>query len=172
LLNPNRNPDLTREDLEAWLGAYLGVTRILWLGDGIVGDDTDGHVDDLTRFVGTSTVVTCVEDDPADANYEPLRANLERLRGMRDEAGRPLRILALPMPGVIERDGQRLPASYANFYIANRIVIAPVYGHPNDARALDILRQALPDRRVIGIDSTELIWGLGSFHCLSQQEPR
>jgi agmatine deiminase len=171
LLNPNRNPDLTKSKIEQYLRDYLGVTIVLWLGEGIVGDDTDGHIDDLTRLVNPSTVVTVMEEDPADPNYPILRDNLRRLRLMRDQDGRPLNILELPMPGVIEYQGQRLPASYANFYIANHIVLVPTYRHSNDAKALAILQKAFPDRRVLGIDSTELIWGLGSFHCISQQEP-
>lgn len=171
LLNPNRNPSLSKGEIETVLGDYLGVSQVLWLGDGIVGDDTDGHVDDLARFVAADTVVTAVEDDPADENYEILRQNLDRLRRFRDPSGKPFRIVELPMPGRLERDGQRLPASYANFYIANGVVVVPVFRHPNDARALEILRGCFRDRRVVGIDSTDLIWGLGSFHCISQQEP-
>ncbi|HWY75544.1 MAG TPA: agmatine deiminase family protein [Verrucomicrobiae bacterium] len=171
LLNPNRNPQLNRAQIEQYLRDYLGVTNILWLGDGIVGDDTDGHIDDLTRFVNADTVVTVVEDDPADANHELLQENLKRLHALRLENGRSLRVVELPMPGVVEHQGQRLPASYANFYIANQIVLVPTYRHKNDAVALSTLQRLFPDRRVIGIDSTELIWGLGSFHCISQQEP-
>lgn len=171
LLNPNRNPHLNKSQIEQHLKDYLGVTNILWLGDGIVGDDTDGHIDDLTRFVSPNTVVTVVEEDPTDENYKLLQENLERLRTMKDETGRPLRVVELPMPGRVEHDGQRLPASYANFYIANGIVLVPTYRHANDKRALEILQREFQDRRVIGVDSTELIWGLGSFHCISQQEP-
>lgn len=171
LLNPNRNPQLTKGQIEQYLRDYLGVTNVLWLGEGIVGDDTDGHIDDITRFVNPTTVVTVVEEDPADANYELLQENLKRLHGLRDQDGRPLRIVELPMPGVVEHEGQRLPASYANFYIANEAVLVPTYRHPNDAKALAILQKEMPDRRMIGKDSTELIWGLGSFHCISQQEP-
>ncbi|MBX3745153.1 MAG: agmatine deiminase family protein [Verrucomicrobiae bacterium] len=171
LLNPNRNPDLTREAIERHLRDFLGVTHILWLGDGIVGDDTDGHVDDLTRFVNPDTVVTVVEEDPADENFELLRENRRRLATMTDERGRALRVLELPMPGRVEWDGQRLPASYANFYIANGRVVMPTFRHANDRRALEILQGAFPDRQVVGLDSVDLIWGLGSFHCLSQQEP-
>jgi agmatine deiminase len=171
LLNPNRNPQLSRAQIEQYLRDYLGVTNILWLGEGIVGDDTDGHIDDLARFVSPTTVVTVVEENPADANYHLLQDNLKRLRGFRDQDGHPLRVVELPMPGVVEHDGQRLPVSYANFYIANHAVIVPTYRQPNDARALAVLQREFPDRRVVGIDSTELIWGLGSFHCISQQEP-
>ncbi len=171
LLNPNRNPDLSKEQIEQYLKDYLGVTNILWLGDGIVGDDTDGHVDDLTRFVNPTTVVTIVEEDPQDENYHLLQENLKRLQTMKDQDGRPLRVVELPMPGLVEFDGQRLPASYANFYIANGIVLVPTYRHKNDQKAIDVLQREMPGHKVIGVDSTELIWGLGSFHCISQQEP-
>ena len=171
LLNPNRNPHLNQAQIEQYLKDYLGVTNILWLGDGIAGDDTDGHVDDLTRFVGPNTVVTVVEENPADENHRPLKDNLKRLCAMKDETGRPLRVVELPMPALREIDGQRMPASYANFYIANGIVLVPTYRDANDTRALEILQREFPGRRVIGVDSTELIWGLGSFHCISQQEP-
>ncbi len=171
LLNPNRNPQLNRQQIEQYLCDYLGATNVLWLGEGIVGDDTDGHIDDISRFVNPTTIVTVVEEDPADANYELLQENLRRLRGLRDQDGQPFRLVELPMPGLVEYDGQRLPASYANFYIANGIVLTPTYRHANDAKALAILQTEFPDHRVLGIDSTELIWGLGSFHCISQQEP-
>ena len=171
LLNPNRNPRLDRAGIEAHLRAYLGVRHILWLGDGIVGDDTDGHVDDLTRFVDPTSVVTVVEDDPADENYEPLQENLERLRAMRDQAGRPLTVTTLPMPRPLYHDGQRLPASYANFYIANGLVLLPAYDPERDAEAATILSRLLPDREIIPIDCTDLVWGLGAFHCVTQQWP-
>ena len=171
LLNPNRNPELGRAEIEQHLRSYLGVSHILWLGDGIAGDDTDGHVDDLTRFVDPATVVTVLEDDPADENYEPLQANLERLRGMRDQDGHPLRIVTLPMPRPLWHDGQRLPASYANFYIANGIVLLPTYDPEPDEQARAVLQALFPDREVIGIDCTDLVWGLGAFHCVTQQWP-
>lgn len=171
LLNKNRNPQLTKAQIEQFLCDYLGATNVLWLGDGIIGDDTDGHIDDLTRFVNPNTVVTIVEEDSQDENFEILQDNLKRLRTLKDEDGTPLRIVELPMPGRVEFDGQRLPASYANFYTANKIVLVPTYRHANDAKALAILQKEFPDRKVIGVDSTELIWGLGSFHCISQQEP-
>ena len=172
LLNPNRNPQLDRDSIERYLKDYLGVTHLLWLNAGIAGDDTDGHIDDIARFVDRTTIVTSFEDDPADINYAPLHENWLRLQRMRDEQGRQFRVIKLPMPGVVEHAGQRLPASYANFYVANEIVLVPTYRHPNDAKAVTILQQGFPHRRVIGVDSTELIWGLGSFHCLTQQEPR
>jgi agmatine deiminase len=172
LLNPNRNPQLDKRQIEQYLHAYLGATNILWLGQGIVGDDTDGHVDDLTRFVNATTVVTIVESDPHDDNYQLLQENLKRLRTMRDQDGQPLRIVELPMPGVVEYDGQRLPASYANFYIANNVVLLPTYRHVrNDAAAIRIMQELFPDRLVVGLDGTNLIWGLGSIHCLTQQQP-
>lgn len=171
LLNPNRNPRLDRAAIERYLRDYLGVTKILWLGDGIAGDDTDGHVDDLTRFVDERTVVTAVERDPADENYEPLQANLERLRGMTDQDGRPLRVVTLPMPRPLAREGQRLPASYANFYVANGLVLLPVYDPPRDEEASATLQHLFPGREVVGIDCTDLVWGLGAFHCVTQQWP-
>ncbi len=171
LLNPNRNPHLRREQIEQRLCDYLGVEKILWLGDGIVGDDTDGHVDDLARFVAPDTIVTVVEEDPSDANYAILQDNLARLQAMRDLHDQPLRIVPLPMPPAIVYQGQRLPASYANFYIANRVVLVPCFNHPNDQRAQQILQEWFPEREVVGLDCTELIWGLGAFHCLTQQVP-
>lgn len=171
LLNENRNPDLNRAQIETYLRDYLNVSKVLWLGDGIVGDDTDGHIDDLTRFVSADTVVTVVEPDPADENHAPLAENLRRLRTLTDQENRPLKIIELPMPRPIVVEDQRLPASYANFYIANGIVVVPTYRDPNDAVALERLRPLFPGREVIGLDSTDLVWGLGSFHCISQQEP-
>ena len=171
LLNPNRNPRLDREQIEAHLRAYLGVRHILWLGDGIVGDDTDGHVDDLSRFVNSTTVVTAVEDDPADENYEPLQENLERLRGMADQDGRPLTVVTLPMPRPLYYEGQRLPASYANFYVANRLVLLPAYDPERDREAAAVLSGVFPDREIVPIDCTDLVWGLGAFHCVTQQWP-
>jgi agmatine deiminase len=170
LLNPNRNPDLSREEIEQRLRDHLGVREILWLGDGIEGDDTDGHIDDLTRFVGERTVLTMVENDTSDANYAPLRANLERLRALTID-GKPLEIVELPMPGKIVREGQRLPASYANFYIANTSVLLPTFAGPNDEKAVAVLQRVFPTRRVVPIDCRELVWGLGAFHCLTQQQP-
>jgi len=171
LLNRNRNPSLSREEIEQRLRAYLGVSKVLWLGDGIEGDDTDGHVDDLTRFVDARTVVTVVEDDPADPNYAPLQDNLERLHGMTDQDGEPLRIVTLPMPRPLYQDGQRLPASYANFYVANEVVLLPVYDPSRDEIARATLQDLFPDRRVIPIDGTDLVWGLGACHCVTQQWP-
>jgi agmatine deiminase len=172
LLNPNRNPRLGREDIERHLRDCLGVTHFLWLGDGIAGDDTDGHVDDLTRFVDERTVVTVVEEDPYDENFKPLLENLERLRTMTDQDGRPLRVVELPMPRALYQDEQRLPASYANFYIANGVVLLPTYDPGRDEQARATLQELFPSRRVVGIDCTDLVWGLGAFHCVSQQWPR
>jgi agmatine deiminase len=171
LLNVNRNPDLDRAAIEERLRDYLAVERVLWLGDGIAGDDTDGHVDDLTRFVAPGVVVTVVEDDPSDENYAVLRDNLARLRGMRDARGRTLEVVTLPMPEPVVHDGQRLPASYANFYVANAAVLVPVFDCPNDRRALEAIARLFPDRRAVGIRATDLVWGLGAFHCLTQQQP-
>jgi agmatine deiminase len=147
------------------------VTHILWLGDGIVGDDTDGHVDDLTRFVSADTVVTVVEEDPQDENYEILQDNYRRLLTMRDQDGKPLKVITLPMPAADYIEEQRLPMSYANFYIANEQVLLPTYRDKNDARALEILQRCFSHHRVTGIDCKDLIWGLGSIHCISQQQP-
>ena len=171
LLNPNRNPSLSQHSIEMYLCDYLGVNQVLWLVDGIVGDDTDGHIDDLARFLNPTTIAVVTERNPHDANFEPLKENLERLRLMKDAEGRGFRIVELPMPGLIEYDGQRLPASYANFYIANGMVLVPTFRDKMDREALAILQREFPNRQVIGVDSTELIWGLGSFHCISQQEP-
>ncbi|HWB61476.1 MAG TPA: agmatine deiminase family protein [Chthoniobacteraceae bacterium] len=172
LLNPNRNPDLTKTEIEKRLTDFLGVRHILWLGDGIEGDDTDGHIDDLTRFVNRNTVVTVVEEDHDDANYFPLQENLSHLREMETEDGTPLNVFTLPMPSRIVRDGQRLPASYANFYIANKVVLLPVFKDVNDQWATAVLQKAFPERKVVPIDCRELIWGLGAFHCLTQQQPK
>ncbi len=171
LLNPNRNPNHTKADIAQALRDYFNVEHILWLGDGIAGDDTDGHVDDLTRFVGPSTVVTAVEADPADVNYHALRNNRERLEAMTDQDGNPLRIVELPMPQPIYHDGERLPASYANFYIANGVVLVPAYDQDSDEIARTVLQQCFPTRRIALIPSTDLAWGLGSFHCVTQQWP-
>lgn len=171
LLNKNRNPNLNQQQIEGYLQNYYGVEQVLWLGDGIVGDDTDGHIDDITRFVNEDTIVTVIEENKNDENYHILQENLQTLKTMRLLNGKQLNIVELPMPDAVYYDGQRLPASYANFYIANSAVVVPTYRSKNDDKALNILQQCFPDRKVIGIDSTHIIWGLGSFHCLSQQEP-
>jgi agmatine deiminase len=172
LLNPNRNPHLDRAALEERLAAYLGARQVIWLGDGIVGDDTDGHVDDLARFADPRTILTVIEQDPADGNYAALKDNRERLAAARDEAGRPFRVLELPMPPALYgREGRRLPASYANFYIANGRVLMPSYDARTDARAAAVLGAAFPEHRIVPIRSQELVVGLGALHCITQQQP-
>ena len=166
-----RNPWLSRRQLEHALCQYFGVSKILWLARGIAGDDTHGHVDDIARFVAPATVVAAVERDRSDANYEPLRENLRRLRQMQDERGRKLRVVPLPMPAPVYFNGQRLPASYANFYIANGLVLVPTFNDPNDRVALHTLARLFPDRRVVGIYSGDLVLGLGTLHCLTMQQP-
>lgn len=172
LLNPNRNPHLNQAQIEKILCDNFGVAQVLWLGDGIVGDDTDGHVDDITRFVNSDTVITVVEQDKKDDNYAPLQENLRELQKMRLANGKQLNIVELPMPAPLIVDGERLPASYGNFYICNAGVIVPTFNDKNDDKALDLLQSLFLDRPVIGLDSTRIVWGLGSFHCLSQQIPK
>ncbi len=171
LLNPNRNPHLNQAQIESVLRDYLGVSQVLWLNEGIVGDDTDGHIDDITRFVNADTVVTAVEHDRQDANYHALHENLLALRQMKTERGAKLNVLELPMPRPVITDGVRLPASYANFYIGNEIVLQPIFQDPADDAAVALIQQCFPTRRVIPIDCRELVWGLGTFHCLTQQQP-
>lgn len=171
LLNENRNPHLDQGQIEKYLYEYYGVTKILWLGDGIAGDDTDGHIDDLTRFVNADTVVTVVEENRSDENYAPLQENLKTLATLRLENGKQMNIAELPMPSPVVYDGMRLPASYANFYISNKYVVVPTFRDRNDDKALRVLEECFPGRTVVGLDSVDIIWGLGSFHCLSQQEP-
>ncbi len=171
LLNTNRNPHLNQQQIEEYLQNYYGVQQVLWLGDGIIGDDTDGHIDDITRFVSHDTVLTVVEENKSDENYHILQDNLKELKTMRLLSGKQLNVIELPMPTPVVYDDQLLPASYANFYISNAAVIVPTYRCANDDKALNIIQQSFPDRKVLGIDSTDIIWGLGSFHCLSQQEP-
>jgi agmatine deiminase len=171
LLNPNRNPQLGRGEIEQYLADYLGARQVLWLGSGIAGDDTDGHIDELARFVNPTTVVAAVEDDPKDENFEPLAENFRRLQTFTDQDGRALVVVPLPMPRPIYYNQQRLPASYANFYIANGLVIVPQFDDPADEQALDILRRLFADRQVVGLNAVDLAWGLGAFHCITQQEP-
>lgn len=171
LLHPNRNPQLNQQQIEDYLRHYYGVEQILWVSEGIVGDDTDGHIDDTVRFVNEDTVLAVVEENKSDENYALLQTNLKELKQMRLLNGRQLNIIELPMPDAVVYEGQRLPASYANFYIANAAVIVPTYRCSQDDKALQIIGDCFPGRKVTGIDSTDLIWGLGSFHCLSQQEP-
>jgi len=171
LLNDNRNPHLSQSEIETYLINYYGVDQVLWVKEGIIGDDTDGHIDDTVRFVNEDTVITVIEENKQDENYALLQENLADLKKMRLLNGKPLNIVELPMPEEVIYEDQRLPASYANFYIANDAVIVPTFRCSRDEKALQIIQGCFPDRRVVGIDSTEIIWGLGSFHCLSQQEP-
>ncbi|MEP6746251.1 MAG: agmatine deiminase family protein [Bacteroidota bacterium] len=171
LLNKNRNPQLNQDQIEEYLRNYYGVEQVLWVDEGIVGDDTDGHIDDTVRFVNEDTVITVIEENKADENYDLLQKNLAQLKQMRLLNGRQLNIVELLMPEELIYEDQRLPCSYANFYIANQSVIVPTFRSNRDNKAMQIIQDCFPGRKVIGIDSTDIIWGLGSFHCLSQQEP-
>ena len=171
LLNPNRNPSLRRTDIEERLTRWLGIQKVIWLHDGLEGDDTDGHIDDITRFVAPGTVVTVVEPDPKDANHAPLQENLARLRSAQDAKGQPLQIIELPMPPRSDGPHHRNPASHANFYIGNSAVLVPTFASPTDAIVLDRLRPFFPDRKVVGIDCRDLVAGLGAIHCITQQMP-
>ncbi len=166
-----RNPGMKREDYEKIFAEHLGIKNVIWLGSGVAGDDTHGHVDDITRFVSPDTVVTVVESNPHDPNYDPLRENIRRLREATDQDGKPVSIVELPLPSPISFKGVRLPASYANFYIANGVVLVPVFNDANDRVALDILADLFPDREVTGIYCGDLIWGFGAIHCMTQQQP-
>ncbi|QDV38187.1 agmatine deiminase family protein [Tautonia plasticadhaerens] len=167
-----RNPGLDRAGYEQLLRDYLGASKVIWLGRGIVGDDTHGHVDDIARFVDETTVVACVEENEGDPNHGPLRENLERLREATDQDHRPLRVVELPMPAPVVFDGQRIPASYANFYVANSVVLVPTFNDPKDRVALGILADLFPGRVVVGIHAVELVWGLGTLHCLTRDQPK
>lgn len=171
LLNSNRNPHLNQSQIEQFLCDYYGQDQVLWVSEGIVGDDTDGHIDDTVRFVNEDTVVTVVENDKVSENFSLLQQNLRELKAMRLLNGKQLNIVELPMPAPVIYEDQMLPASYANFYISNGHIIMPTYRCSNDDKAMQILQTCFPNREVVGIDSTDIIWGLGSFHCLSQQEP-
>lgn len=171
LLNSNRNPNLNKKEIEQYLMDYYGQDQVLWVDDGIVGDDTDGHIDDTVRFINEDTVVTVIEENKADENYDLLQHNLSQLKKMRLLNGKQLNIIEIPMPKEVIWEEQRLPASYANFYIANKQVIVPTFRCEKDEKVMQVLEGCFPDREVVGIDSTDIIWGLGSFHCLSQQEP-
>jgi agmatine deiminase len=171
LLNENRNPHLNKDEIEQYLMDFYGQDQVLWVDEGIVGDDTDGHIDDTVRFINDDTVVTVVEERKSDDNYEILQHNLKQLKEMRLLNGKQLNIIEIPMPGDVIWEDQRLPASYANFYISNGSVVVPTYRSSNDDKAIQLLEGCFPGREVVGIDSTDIIWGLGSFHCLSQQEP-
>jgi agmatine deiminase len=163
---------MTREEIELILGRYLGIKKVLWLERGIVGDDTHGHVDDITRFVGPNTVVTAYEQDRSDPNHEILHENYKRLQRSKDQDGKPLRIVKIPMPSPVVFNGQRLPASYANFYIANGRVLVPVFNDPNDRVALNTLAELMPKHAITPIFCGDLVWGLGTIHCMTQQQPR
>jgi len=171
LLNPNRNPHLNQNQIEEYLKKYLGVEKILWLNEGIVGDDTDGHIDDITRFIHENVVITCIEKNIHDENHKILNENYELLKKMTDQDGKKFEIIPIPMPDPVFYDGQRLPASYANFLIANGCLLVPLFKSNKDDIVLDIFQDLFPNRDIIGFDCTDIIWGLGAIHCLSQQEP-
>jgi len=171
LLNKNRNPNLTKTQIEQYLKDYLNVSNILWLKEGIAGDDTDGHIDDLARFVSQNTVVCAFEENKDDENYEILKENYELLSKMKDEKGNRLNVIKIPMPGFVGDDERRYPASYANFYIGNESVVVPIFGHENDRKALEILQKLFPVRKIVGINCKSMVYGFGTLHCVSQQEP-
>ena len=172
LLDPNRNPTMKRQHVEQYLKAYCCAKKVLWLqGGAIVGDDTDGHIDQLARFAGPTTIVAAIEENTDCANYNPLQHNLQQLKAMTDQTGRAFEVIRLPMPKPVLTDGIRLPASYCNFYIVNGAVIIPQFSDPNDERAVGVLSELFPDRNIIGLEATELVAGLGAFHCLTQQQP-
>lgn len=172
LLNKNRNPQLSRGEIEELLNDSLGVSRVIWLGDGVAGDDTDGHIDDIARFVAPTTVVCALEADPSDENYQPLLENYRRLQNATDQDGNKFTVVPLPCPAPVYDQGSRLPASYANFYIANNLVLVPVFDDPNDRKALDILQELFPSRKVVGLSCRAVVAGLGALHCVTQQEPK
>ncbi len=176
LLHPKRNPDFSKKKIERTLETYLGARKVIWLKEGIEGDDTDGHVDDIARFVNPTTVVTAVEPDVSDKNHKILKDNLGILRSSTDQDGKKIQIVDIPMPGKVGEGRKdtvynRLPASYANFYIANKTVLLPIYSHRNDEAALRVLKSIFPGRRIVPIECTPLVYGLGSIHCVTQQEP-
>ena len=171
LLNPNRNPHMSRGEIERFLKEALGVSHLVWLGEGIMGDDTDGHIDDIARFINPTTVVCVLEADSRDENYARLQENYERLQGAHDQDGNGLSIVTLPCPAPVAYEGARLPASYANFYIGNEVVLAPMFDDPNDYKAVGILQELFPERRVVGVPCRAVVAGLGAIHCVTQQEP-
>ncbi len=171
LLNKNRNPNLSREEIEKYLSDYLGISHFIWLKEGIAGDDTDGHIDDIARFVNENTVLCAYEEDTTSPDHAPLKENFEILKNAKDQDGNPLSVLKLPMPGKVPAHEEQLPASYTNFYIGNEKILVPIFGTENDAKALNIIQAAFPNRKVVGIDATYLVYGLGTFHCMSQQQP-
>lgn len=172
LMSKNRNANLKKYEIEQYLKTYLNVSKVIWLKEGIAGDDTDGHVDDIARFVNQNTVVCAFEEDKNDENYGILKENYEILRRANDATGKKLKVVKLPMPGIVGDNERRYPASYANFYIGNSAVVVPVFGHKNDAKALEILRGVFPGRAVVGINCKAIVYGYGSLHCVSQQEPK
>lgn len=171
LLNKNRNSHLNKKGIENYLKEYLGVDHIIWLKDGIAGDDTDGHIDDIARFVNPRTILCAYEEDKNDENYPSLRENYELLLDSKDQDGNPLEVVKLPMPGFVGDKHGRLPASYANFYIGNKVVLVPIFGHENDQLALNIIQRVFSDRKVVGVNCSDLIHGLGTIHCITQQQP-
>jgi agmatine deiminase len=171
LLNPNRNPQLSRADIEQYLTDYCCAKKVLWIAGGVEGDDTDGHIDELARFVGPTTVVAAFEPDPQDVNHEPLADNLRRLQTMTDARGRKLDVIPIPMPRALYFDDARLPACYMNFYIANGVVIVPQFNDPADVTTVETLARLFPGRQIRGLDAIDLVWGLGAFHCITQQQP-
>ncbi|HEX9817113.1 MAG TPA: agmatine deiminase family protein [Candidatus Thermoplasmatota archaeon] len=171
LLNKNRNPKLTITQIEQKLRDHLGVTQVLWLKDGIEGDDTDGHIDDIARFTDEDTIVAAVEKDESDANHKPLRDNLAALQAMKNAVGKPYHVIELPMPERVDADDGRLPASYANFYIANKVVLLPIFGAKADKKAEAVLKSLFPSRKIVPIRCEDVVWGMGTIHCLSQQQP-
>ena len=171
LLNENRNPDLNKKQIEKYLSDYLGANHFIWLKRGILGDDTDGHIDDLARFVNPTTIVCAYQEDENDEDYGVLKENYQILCNSVDQDGKKLKIVKLPMPKVISDEGQRLPASYTNFYIGNEKVLVPIFDHKNDAAAMSILQELFPTRKVVGIRCVDLVYGFGTIHCISQQQP-
>jgi agmatine deiminase len=171
LLNPNRNPDLSKADIEKYLTDYLGIRHFIWLRNGIEGDDTDGHIDDIARFVGPATVLCAHADDPGDADYQPLKENYDLLRSATDQDGKALDVIKLPTPGWVGDEQGRLPASYANFYIGNSKVVVPIFGTAHDQRAVELIQAVFPHRKVVGVNALHLVYGFGTFHCMSQQQP-
>ncbi len=172
LLSPTRNPHLSRREIEEALESYLGATHVIWLKEELKGDDTSGHIDDLARFVSPDIVVACVERNKEDENYEVLKNNFELLKNSTDQDGKPLNIITLPMPAPVMHEGQRCPASYANFYIGNQVVLLPTYRCKQDDEATEILEKYFPNRKIVGIDCFDLVWGLGAIHCSTQQQPK
>lgn len=172
LLNKNRNPKLSKEEIEQYLKDYLSVSKVLWLKEGIIGDDTDGHIDDIARFVSNNTIVCAYEENKEDENYQILKENYELLKSMAGQDGKKFSIVKIPMPGKVEIDGKTLPASYANFYIGNKAVVVPIFRHENDKKALSIVQSLFPAKKVIGVDCKTMVEGLGTLHCASQQQPK